>query len=150
MRSENPGGGHFFQLLLQVFSKLNRRERLANRIFALSLRLITGKLRGTHAEGPNINVLWSVGTYAAVCRNHANVRSEIFRVRRSNRAGSADLAFSDIHVCARTEQQAGSNSDKRFHNFWRDRLLFPRADGWRGFRAATLVPHVRKMRVATP
>src|SRR4029077_10097692 len=45
----------------------------------------------------------------------------------SSHTGSADPAFRNVHVCARTEQQAGSNSDKRFHNFSSDRLLFPKS-----------------------
>src|SRR5690242_6339029 len=125
VRSENTRRRHFFQLFFEIFSKLNGRERLADGILAFVLSLVTYKFGRIHAERPNINITWSVGTHTAICGDHAN-RSEIFRVRRRTQPGSADLAFSDVHICARAEQQAGSNSDKRFHNFLASPPALPR------------------------
>src|SRR5690348_7511034 len=125
VRSEDTRRRNFFQLFFEIFSELNGRERLADGVLAFILSLVTYKFGRIHAERTNINITWSVGTHTAICGDHAN-RSEIFRVRRRTRPGSADVAFSDVHVCARTEQQAGSNSDKRFHNFLAPPPALPR------------------------
>src|SRR5947208_16418901 len=127
MRLENTSGCNFFQLFLKILSKLDRRESLPNWHLAGSLCLVACEFCGIHTEGTNVNCPWIIGAYTAIGGDHAHVRSEIFCIRGSSRTGSADPAFCNVHVCARTEQQAGSNSDKRFHNFSGDRLLFPKS-----------------------
>ena len=136
VRFENPSRRDFFQLFLEILRKLDRRESLPDRHLAVSLRLVARKFCGIHAEWPNVNCPWIVGANTAIGGDHAHMRSEILCVCGSSRNGSADPAFCNVHVCARTEQQAGSNSDKRFHNFSGDRLLFPKS---RADRVASLM-----------
>ena len=64
---------NFFQLLFKILSEFDRRERLANGVLALGLRLITREFSGIHAERTNVNRPWTIGAHAAIGGDHAHV-----------------------------------------------------------------------------